>query len=261
MAKPPIRRALIEFSNFCDNDCYYCGIRHSQKIPRYSMSEAQILATCATAHKSGYRTFVLQSGQSNVYPVSALCLLIKKLKTLFPDTAVTLSIGEKTFSEYLALRKAGADRYLLKIETPDPDHYKVLHPPVMSYFQRVECLQALKRAGFVLGTGFITGLPQEPADFFSKAISFLKTFSPKMVAVGPFVSARATPFASFPNGKVVDTLRLVRAARTLFPQAFIPATSALGSSREKAFACGADVVMDNFTPKPLRALYRLYDQN
>lgn len=258
-ALPPLRRALIEFSNLCCNDCFYCGIRRSRKIPRYTLSECQIIDACQSAYKKGYKTFVLQSGENHLQSIAKLCSLIQKLKTLFPDAAVTLSTGEKTTAEYCALRAAGADRYLLKIETPNAEHYKKLHPPKMSYNHRVECLKALQQAGFVVGTGFITGLPFEPPTFFSEAVAFLKKVAPKMIAAGPFVSARSTPFENFPNGSPFQTLRLVKTARTLFPSAFIPATSALGAFRPKALGSGADVIMDNFTPQPFRNFYRLYD--
>lgn len=256
-------RGLIEFTNFCKNDCYYCGLRISNtNLPRYRLSEEEILSCCKTGYEMGLRTFVLQGGEDPYFTDDKICSIISSIKGLYKDVAVTLSIGEKKKESYLAYFKAGADRYLLREESANPLHYSKLHPKNLSSEKRKECLKNLKEIGYQVGAGFMVGSPFQGINEILSDIEFLKQLSPDMIGIGPFVSNPETPFAHYPNGSVEMTLKLISILRILFPHALIPATTSLWtldpSALEKALKCGANVIMPNITPKRVRDNYRLY---
>lgn len=253
-------RALIEISNICNRDCLYCGIRRSNtKIKRYKLSARQIIATAKKAKKLGFKTVVLQSGESKAYSLQELLYIIREIKKL--GLIVTLSLGEKTKKEYAAYRAAGADRYLLRVETTNPKLYKKLHPGA-SLATRKRCLNNLKKLGFETGTGILIGLPSQTEEMIAQDIKFLKTFKPEMVGLGPFIPAENTPLAKCEGGTLDMALQALAAARLAVPAANIPATTALEAlapgARKRALSSGANVVMPNLTPAVARQKYRLY---
>lgn len=257
-------RGLIEFSNFCKNDCYYCGIRRSNKnCMRYRLSSDEILVCCREGYMLGFRTFVLQSGEDPAFTEDQLVALVQRIKSAYPDCAITLSTGEKSTSEYNAYRAAGADRYLLRHETADCVHYAKLKPPELTFENRMRCLSDLQSLGFQTGCGFMVGSPGQTPECLAADLSFIHTFKPQMIGIGPFIPHRDTPFASFPAGSVSLTLVLISLLRLMHPAALIPATTALGTAdpdgREKGLSAGANVVMPNLSPLSVRSKYQLYD--
>lgn len=257
-------RGLIELSNYCKNNCLYCGIRRdNHKINRYRLTEQDILLCCDTGYELGFRTFVLQGGEDSFFSDSVLCSIISKIKGKYPDCAVTLSLGERTEESYKALFNAGADRYLLRHETATKSHYKKLHPEEMSFDNRIECLKTLKKIGFQTGAGFMVGSPFQTHDNLAEDLLFIKKLEPEMVGIGPFISHNETPFKDFKNGTLRDTLVMVALTRILLPHALIPSTTALGTinpkGRELGLKAGANVVMPNLSPVKFRKLYSLYD--
>lgn len=257
-------RGLIELSNYCKNNCLYCGIRRdNHKINRYRLTEQDILLCCDTGYELGFRTFVLQGGEDSFFSDSVLCSIISKIKEKYPDCAVTLSLGERTEESYKALFNAGADRYLLRHETATKSHYKKLHPEEMSFDNRIECLKTLKKIGFQTGAGFMVGSPFQTHDNLVEDLLFIKKLEPEMVGIGPFISHNETPFKDFKNGTLRDTLVMVALTRILLPHALIPSTTALGTinpkGRELGLKAGANVVMPNLSPVKFRKLYSLYD--
>lgn len=257
-------RGLIELSNYCKNNCLYCGIRRdNHKINRYRLTEQDILLCCDTGYELGFRTFVLQSGEDSFFSDSVLCSIISKIKGKYPDCAVTLSLGERTEESYKALFNAGADRYLLRHETATKSHYEKLHPEEMSFDNRIECLKTLKKIGFQTGAGFMVGSPFQTHDNLVEDLLFIKKLEPEMVGIGPFISHNETPFKDFKNGTLRDTLVVVALTRLLLPHALIPSTTALGTinpkGRELGLKAGANVVMPNLSPVKFRKLYSLYD--
>lgn len=257
-------RGLIELSNYCKNNCLYCGIRRdNHKINRYRLTEQDILLCCDTGYELGFRTFVLQGGEDSFFSDSVLCSIISKIKGKYPDCAVTLSLGERTEESYKALFNVGADRYLLRHETATKSHYKKLHPEEMSFDNRIECLKTLKKIGFQTGAGFMVGSPFQTHDNLVEDLLFIKKLEPEMVGIGPFISHNETPFKDFKNGTLRDTLVMVALTRILLPHALIPSTTALGTinpkGRELGLKAGANVVMPNLSPVKFRKLYSLYD--
>lgn len=257
-------RGLIELSNYCKNNCLYCGIRRdNHKINRYRLTEQDILLCCDTGYELGFRTFVLQGGEDSFFSDSVLCSIISKIKGKYPNCAVTLSLGERTEESYKALFNAGADRYLLRHETATKSHYKKLHPEEMSFDNRIECLKTLKKIGFQTGAGFMVGSPFQTHDNLVEDLLFIKKLEPEMVGIGPFISHNETPFKDFKNGTLRDTLVMVALTRILLPHALIPSTTALGTinpkGRELGLKAGANVVMPNLSPVKFRKLYSLYD--
>lgn len=257
-------RGLIELSNYCKNNCLYCGIRRdNHKINRYRLTEQDILLCCDTGYELGFRTFVLQGGEDSFFSDSVLCSIISKIKGKYPDCAVTLSLGERTEESYKALFNAGADRYLLRHETATKSHYKKLHPEEMSFDNRIECLKTLKKIGFQTGAGFMVGSPFQTHDNLVEDLLFIKKLEPEMVGIGPFISHNETPFKDFKNGTLRNTLVMVALTRILLPHALIPSTTALGTinpkGRELGLKAGANVVMPNLSPVKFRKLYSLYD--
>lgn len=257
-------RGLIEFSNYCKNDCYYCGIRaHNTNARRYRLTKEEILSCCREGYDLGYRTFVLQSGEDVRYSDSDICDIVYSIKKNHPDCAVTLSIGEKPKQSYREYFAAGANRYLLRHETADETHYKMLHPDSMSLKNRKRCLFDLKEIGYQVGAGFMVGSPYQTMEHLVCDIRFLQELQPDMIGIGPYITHNETPFASFPNGSLQLTLRLLAILRLLFPYALIPATTALGTiapdGREQGLKAGANVVMPNLSPVNVRKLYELYE--
>lgn len=256
-------RGLIEFTNYCKQNCAYCGIRRGNpNADRYRLSKVQIMECCAEGYALGYRTFVLQGGEDAYYDDDRLVDLVKTIKSEFPDCAVTLSVGERPYESYQVLRAAGADRYLLRHETASKALYKKHHPG-MSFENRIECLYALKKLGYQVGAGFMVGLPGQTDIDLTADLVFLKALEPEMVGIGPFIAHDETPLAGSPNGTVRKTCHMLALTRLLLPKALIPATTAMGtldpSGREQALRAGANVVMPNLSPTNVREKYALYN--
>lgn len=257
-------RGLIEISNYCKNNCFYCGIRCENKlVTRYRLTKKEILSCCKKGYKLGFRTFVLQGGEDTFFSDEYLCEIIKEIKSLFPDCAITLSLGERSYDSYALLKKAGADRYLLRHETADIEHYKKLHPENLDLYNRKKCLFDLKSLGFHTGSGFMVGSPFQTTENIIKDLRFLQELQPDMIGIGPFIHHSDTPFKDYENGSLKLTLRLISILRIMFPYALIPATTALGTlekgGREMGIKAGANVVMPNLSPIDAKKLYSLYN--
>ena len=257
-------RGLIEISNYCKNDCLYCGIRKSNtNCQRYRLSKDEILECCREGYNLGFRTFVLQGGEDGHYTDDLLCDIIGEIKSRYPDCAVTLSLGERSYDSYKRLWDAGADRYLLRHETAHKCHYKKLHPSDLSFDKRMKCLYNLKEIGYQVGCGFMVGSPYQTAERLAKDLKFIEEFSPHMCGIGPFISHKDTPFKDEKNGSVELTLFLLSIIRLIKPTILLPATTALGTlsadGREKGILSGANVVMPNLSPISVREKYMLYD--
>lgn len=257
-------RGLIEFTNYCRNNCYYCGIRRdNKKAERYRLTKDEILLCCDEGYRLGFRTFVMQGGEDPYYTDEMICDIVSKIKSRYPDCAVTLSIGEKPRESYQAFFDAGADRYLLRHETADPEHYGKLHPEAMSLENRKGCLFDLKEIGYQVGSGFMVGSPYQTTENLISDLRFLQKLQPDMIGIGPYITHADTPFAEFKSGDVMLTLRLVSILRLMFPYALIPSTTALGTihpqGRELGLKAGANVVMPNLSPVSVRKLYSLYE--
>lgn len=257
-------RGLIEFTNHCKNNCYYCGIRRdNSKVERYRLQEEEILACCKEGYRLGFRTFVLQGGEDAYYTDDRIVQLLRQIKGNYPDCAITLSIGEKSRESYQRYFEAGADRYLLRHETADKCHYERLHPAEMSWENRRDCLWNLKEIGYQVGCGFMVGSPGQTVEQLAEDMLFITELQPQMVGIGPFVSHQDTPFAKEPGGTVELTLYLLGLLRLLKPNLLLPATTALGTidpeGREKGILAGANVVMPNLSPTVVRKKYALYD--
>lgn len=257
-------RGLIEISNICKNDCFYCGIRKSNSsCNRYRLTENDILNCVDLGYILGFRTFVLQGGEDYYYTDEVLVKIIKSIKEKYEDVAVTLSLGEREKESYQKLYDAGADRYLLRHETANEEHYKKLHPEEMSYSKRMECLKSLKEIGYQVGAGFMVGSPYQTSKDLAKDLKFIEEFKPDMCGIGPFVSHKSTPFKNEKSGSVELTCFLLSIIRIIHPEVLLPATTALGTmdemGREKGILSGANVVMPNLSPDNVKAKYELYD--
>ncbi|MBP3314686.1 MAG: [FeFe] hydrogenase H-cluster radical SAM maturase HydE [Clostridia bacterium] len=257
-------RGLIEISNICKNDCIYCGIRCSNKdCERYRLTKEDILSCCDEGYALGFRTFVMQGGEDPHFDDDLLCDIVSSIKQKYPDCAVTLSMGERSRESYERLFAAGADRYLLRHETADAEHYSKLHPSNMSFLNRMRCLRDLKDIGFQTGCGFMVGSPYQTYAHIAKDLKFIEEFKPQMCGIGPFIPHKATPFASFAAGTVELTCYLLSIIRLIHPTILLPATTALGSieegGREKGILSGANVVMPNLSPMDNRKKYELYN--
>ena len=257
-------RGLIEISSYCKNNCYYCGIRRDNKCAeRYRLSEEEILSCADTGYELGFRTFVLQGGEDNFFTDEFLCSVISKLKEMYPDCAVTLSLGERSYVSYKALKNAGADRYLLRHETANKAHYEHLHPDSMSYDNRIRCIKDLKALGFQTGIGFMVGSPYQTNEDLAGEMLFLKEINPEMVGIGPFIPHKDTPFSEYEAGSSDLTVFLLSLIRLTLPRVLLPATTALATvdplGREKGIEAGANVLMPNLSPASVRGKYLLYD--
>ena len=257
-------RGLIEFTNYCKNNCYYCGIRAGNGLAqRYRLTKEQILDCCAEGYRLGFRTFVLQGGEDPYYTDERICDIVAAIRAQHPDCAITLSIGEKERASYQAYFNAGANRYLLRHETATPEHYARLHPASMSLANRKRCLFDLKEIGYQVGSGFMVGSPyQTPANLLAD-LRFLQELEPDMIGIGPYITHEQTPFADKKSGTAEQTLRLLSILRLMFPYALLPATTALGTihpnGRELGLKAGGNVVMPNLSPVSVRKLYELYE--
>ncbi len=257
-------RGLIEFTNHCRNNCYYCGIRRgNDHAQRYRLTMEEILTCCETGQQLGFRTFVLQGGEDAYFTDERLVELICAIKKRCPDCAVTLSIGERKKESYAKLFAAGAERFLLRHETADKAHYESLHPAEMSYDHRMKCLQDLRDIGYQVGCGMMVGSPGQTSAQLLQDMRFLQKFQPEMVGIGPFIPQHDTPLAEYPAGTAKLTMRLLSIIRLLLPQVLLPATTALGTidtqGREKGLLAGANVLMPNLSPTAVRRKYALYD--
>lgn len=258
-------RGLVEIGNLCQNDCYYCGIRHSNPcVKRYRLSEKQILACADQARELGLGTVVLQGGEGEgLYPDDFLCPTVAAIKEKHPQMAVTLSLGERSEKSYRRLKAAGADRYLLRHETADPIHYAALHPAQMSLAHRLECLHTLKALGFQTGCGMMVGSPFQTPEHLAADLELIENFAPQMCGVGPFIPQTDTPFGAYPAGSVDTVCFLLGLIRLMHPAVLLPATTAMASldplGREKALAWGANVIMPNLSPPVARENYLLYN--
>ncbi|MBQ7567542.1 [bacterium] len=257
-------RGLIEFTNYCKNDCYYCGLRRgNSRVQRYRLSDEDILSCCATGYKLGYRTFVLQGGEDGYFSDERLCALVSAIHAQYPECAITLSVGERSADSYRRLRQAGADRYLLRHETANRGHYEKLHPADMSWGNRRRCLYTLKELGYQVGAGLMVGSPFQTDSNLIEDLRFMQELSPDMIGIGPYLSHSDTPFAAYPNGSMRKTLRLLSVIRLMFPYALLPATTALGTispkGRELGLKAGANVLMPNLSPVRVRKHYSIYD--
>ena len=257
-------RGLIEFTNYCRNDCYYCGIRCGNKnASRYRLSEDEITECASHGYDLGFRTIVLQGGEDAYFSDEKMISIIRSIKKEHPDCAVTLSIGEKSYESYKAFFEAGADRYLLRHETADPEHYAKLHPSNLSAENRQQCLYNLKKIGFQTGAGFMVGSPYQTVGNIADDLLFLKKLDPEMIGIGPFIPHKDTVFAGMKAGGLDMVLYLLSIIRLMLPTVLLPATTALGTidprGRELGILAGANVVMPNLSPVGVRKKYDLYD--
>ena len=257
-------RGLIEISNVCKNDCLYCGIRRGNKnCDRYRLTDEEILSCCDEGYLLGFRTFVMQGGEDPYFSDDKICSIVSEIKRRYPDCAVTLSLGEKSFESYKKLYDSGADRYLLRHETADAIHYGKLHPYELSFENRIECLHNLKKIGFQTGCGFMVGSPYQTALNIAKDLKFIEVFKPEMCGIGPFIPHKDTCFRDEKAGTVELTCYLLSIVRLISPNILLPSTTALGSidpvGREKGILAGANVVMPNLSPYDVRNKYALYN--
>ena len=257
-------RGIIEFSNICRCDCRYCGIRCSnKKAARYRLTQEDILRCCQEGYEGGFRTFVLQGGEDGWFTDERMCAIIRAIKTQYPDCAVTLSLGERSRESYQTLYEAGADRYLLRHETADEDHYALLHPAGQTLANRLRCLRDLKDIGYQTGCGIMVGSPGQTPATLAKDMVFMQAFKPQMVGIGPFLPHQDTPFKDEKPGSVMLTLYLLALSRILLPRVLLPATTALGTAegdgRQQGVLAGCNVVMPNLSPADVRKKYMLYD--
>lgn len=258
-------RGLIEFTNFCKNDCLYCGIRRSNtNACRYRLDMDEILQCCEKGYELGFRTFVLQGGEDAYFTDDRLEQIVKAIRGRYPDCAITLSVGERSYESYKRLFDAGADRYLLRHETYNAEHYAQLHPAEMSAAVRQQCLRNLKEIGYQVGCGFMVGSPYQTAAHLAEDMMFLAELRPHMVGIGPFIPHKDTPFAKEPSGTLELTLYMLGLIRLLLPEVLLPATTALGTiaskGRELGIMAGANVVMPNLSPGVVRNKYSLYNE-
>lgn len=257
-------RGLIEFSNICKNNCYYCGIRcANNNIERYRLTKEEILDCCKNGYELGFRTFVLQAGEDLYFDDDKLCDIVNTIRKHYKDCAITLSIGERSFESYQRLYDAGANRYLLRHEAYDKDLYQKLHPEEMSYENRIRCLYDLRKIGYQVGCGMMIGAPYQTSDDLASDLLFMKDFKPEMVGIGPFLPSSSTPFKNEKAGSVELTLFMLSLIRLLLPRVLLPSTTALGSvskdGRIRGIFAGANVYMPNLSPSINRNRYLLYD--
>ena len=254
-------RALIEFSNICRNNCCYCGLRRDNRnIKRYRIDADTIFNLAEYAARNmGLKTIVLQSGEDMFFDRDKLCDIIRRIKTL--DVALTLSIGEKTAAEYKAYKAAGADRFLLRIETTDRDLYHQLDPG-MSWQNRRRCLADIAAAGLEVGSGVMVGLPGQTIESLADDILFFREINADMIGIGPFIPHPDTPLKDAAGGTLEMSLKVMALTRLLLPDINIPATTAMETlapdGQTKALQAGANVIMPNVTLTQYRRHYELY---
>lgn len=257
-------RGLVEFTNYCKNNCYYCGIQGSnQYANRYRLSKDEIISACENGYQLGYRSFVLQGGEDPHYSDDVMVPIVSQIRKRYQDCAITLSLGERSKESYQKLYDAGADRYLLRHEAATPELYQKLHPESLSLENRIQCLWNLKEIGYAVGTGFMVGAPYQTVENLVDDLLFIQKLDPQMVGIGPFVPHHDTKFKDYPSGTVELTTYLTSILRLMNPHLLLPATTALGTidprGREKGILAGANVVMPNLSPVAVRKDYSLYD--
>ncbi len=257
-------RGLIEISSYCKNDCLYCGLRKSNKnAQRYRLTKEQIMDCCEAGYELGFRTFVLQGGEDMYYTDEMMSDIVSSIRNKYPDCAITLSLGEKSADSYKKFFDAGANRYLLRHETADSEHYSKLHPENLTLENRMECLKNLKSIGYQTGCGFMVGSPYQTEETLAKDLLFISQFKPEMVGIGPFVPHKDTPFGGQKQGNLELTLFLLSIVRIMLKKVLLPSTTALGTihpeGRQMGILAGANVVMPNLSPSDVRKKYLLYD--
>ncbi len=257
-------RGLVEVSNICKNNCYYCGIRGgNDNCQRYRLTSDEILECCKAGYELGFRTFVMQGGEDGYFTDDVICDIVERVKSLYPDCAVTLSLGERSRESYQRLFDAGADRYLLRHEAVNSELYGKLHPGNLSIETRLQCLKDLRDIGFQTGCGFMVGAPYQTARHIAEDLKFVEEFKPQMCGIGPFIPHKDTQFRDCPKGSAELTCFLLSVVRIVLPGVLLPATTALGTAendgREKGIMSGANVVMPNLSPSSVRSKYALYD--
>ncbi len=257
-------RGIVEFSNICKNDCYYCGIRKSNcNVARYRLDKEQILSCCQAGYDNGFRTFVLQGGEDGWFNDDRMVDIVSDIRKSYPDCAITLSLGERSRESYERLFEAGADRYLLRHETADEMHYGILHPAEMSWANRIRCLRDLKEIGYQTGCGIMVGTPGQTPTTLAKDMLFMEEFQPEMIGVGPFLPHQDTPFKNEQKGNISLTLFILALCRIMLPQVLLPSTTALGTAnsdgRKQGVLHGCNVIMPNLSPDDVRKNYMLYD--
>ncbi len=257
-------RGLIEISNFCKNDCLYCGIRKSNLCAeRYRLTKEEILECCETGYPLGFRTFVLQGGEDMYFTDKVLGDIVASIKEKYSDCAVTLSVGERSKESYKYLYDCGADRFLLRHETADNEHYQKLHPENLTLKNRIECLYNLKEIGYQVGCGFMVDSPYQTNECIAKDLKFIEEFNPDMVGIGPFIPHEKTPFKDFKSGNLDKVLLLLGLVRLINPTVLLPSTTALATLNEngriEGLKIGANVVMPNLSPGDAKEKYTLYN--
>ncbi len=256
-------RGIIEFTNYCKNDCLYCGIRRSSGASRYRLSKEDILLSCEDGYRAGFRTFVLQGGEDPWFSDERMEEIVRAIREGYPDCAITLSLGERSRESYQRLFDAGADRYLLRHETADKQHYESLHPPEISFENRMRCLYDLRDIGYQTGCGMMVGTPGQRPEHLASDMLFMCGFRPQMIGTGPFLPHHDTPFRNEPAGSADVTLMLMSLCRIMLPDVLLPATTALGTldgeGRKRGVLAGANVIMPNLSPLAVREKYMLYD--
>lgn len=257
-------RALLEISSYCKNNCYYCGIRASNRdAQRYRLSKEEILECCKEADALGFNTFVLQGGEDPVQNDAWVVDVVKAIRAAYTEKAITLSVGERSAEAYAAFKEAGANRFLLRHETRNDEHYSQLHPSMMSSENRRQCLMTLKRLGFQTGSGMMIGSPGQTDEHLYEDIRFLEELQPQMIGIGPFLPATNTPFENHSPGSADKTILMLSLLRLRFPNVLLPATTALATlcsnGMERAISAGANVVMPNVSPVEQRKKYSIYD--
>lgn len=257
-------RGIIEFTNICRCDCFYCGIRRSNaEVQRYRLTKEEILACCENGYQLGFRTFVLQGGEDSFFTDDRMVEIIREIRVRFPDCAITLSVGERERESYERFFAAGADRYLLRHETADAAHFARLHPPGQTFAHRMSCLRTLREIGYQTGCGMMVGAPGQTPRHLAEDMRFMGEFCPQMIGMGPFLPHHATPFCDEPAGSGELTLFLLSLCRLMLPEVLLPATTALGTlradGREAGILAGCNVIMPNLSPASERGNYLLYD--
>ena len=257
-------RGLVEFTNYCRNNCLYCGIRRdNQNCQRYRLNKQEIVDCANDGYDMGFRTIVLQGGEDFAYSDDDICDIIRSIRSAHEDLVVTLSIGERSRESYRRYYDAGARRYLLRHETASPELYAKLHPAELSWEHRMNCLKDLKEIGYQVGAGFMVESPGQTMRDLAMDLKFVEEFKPDMCGIGPFITHQDTPFSNEPSGTLETTLFCLSLIRMIYPMVLLPATTALGTihprGREMGIMAGANVVMPNLSPASVRKKYALYD--
>ena len=257
-------RGLIELSSFCRCDCLYCGLRRSNRTAeRYRLTSEEVMECCREGYALGFRTFVLQGGEDGTHTDAWLSELIGKMRTTYPDVAITLSLGERSEESYRILKEAGANRYLLRHEAANDELYASLHPSSRGLEHRLDCLRALKRCGYQTGMGMMIGVKGQTIDHIVEDLLLIERMQPEMVGIGPFLPHRATPLGEEPAGELRLTLATIAIVRLMLPHALLPSTTALATltprGRLEGILSGANVVMPNLSPSSVRAKYAIYE--